>query len=448
MARAQKQPAPAAEPLPLRLEWRSPAELDENPRNWRTHPEAQVAALTDVIAEVGWAGACLYNERTGRLIDGHARRKVALDKDIPLVPVLVGDWSEAQEKTILATLDPLSALAEADALKLDALLREVETGSDAVSALLASLARQSALPAGNPQPGQGGDEFDPAPVEEGPTRCQSGDLWVIGRKHRLLVGDCTVPGNVERLMAGEKVGLCFTSPPYAQQRDYSEQVKEQVKDWHALMQGAFAHLPMKDDGQVLANLGLVHRDGEWMPYWDSWIEWMRGQGWRRFGWYVWDQGAALPGDWSGRFAPAFEFLFHFNRGAVRPEKFVPCKMAGQIANGRTFRNKNGSLDEFTSNGVPYGDTKIPDSVVRVQRQIGSDGHPAQFPIGLPEFILQSWPADIYDPFLGSGTTLVAAHRLGRRCFGCEIEPRYADVILRRAEAEGLTCEKIPSDKDS
>jgi adenine-specific DNA methylase len=48
---------------------------------------------------------------------------------------------------------------------------------------------------------------------------------------------------------------------------------------------------------------------------------------------------------------------------------------------------------------------------------------------------------ILDPFLGSGTTLIAAHRLGRRCFGCEIEPRYADVILRRAEAEGLECRK-------
>ncbi len=46
---------------------------------------------------------------------------------------------------------------------------------------------------------------------------------------------------------------------------------------------------------------------------------------------------------------------------------------------------------------------------------------------------------VYDPFLGSGTTLIAAHRLGRRCCGCEIEPRYADVVLKRAEAEGLTC---------
>jgi DNA modification methylase len=49
---------------------------------------------------------------------------------------------------------------------------------------------------------------------------------------------------------------------------------------------------------------------------------------------------------------------------------------------------------------------------------------------------------IYDPFLGSGTTIIAAHRLGRTCYWCELEPRYADVVLRRAEAEGLSCEKV------
>lgn len=49
---------------------------------------------------------------------------------------------------------------------------------------------------------------------------------------------------------------------------------------------------------------------------------------------------------------------------------------------------------------------------------------------------------VYDPFLGSGTTLIAAHRLGRLCYGCEIECRYGDVVLKRAEAEGLTCERL------
>jgi hypothetical protein len=129
----------------LRLEWLSPAELAENPRNWRTHPPAQVAALTDALSEVGWAGACLYNERTGRLIDGHARKKVALDQGSERVPVLVGSWSEEQEAKILATLDPLAAMAEADAAKLDALLRDVQTGSEALSQMIAELAQDAGV---------------------------------------------------------------------------------------------------------------------------------------------------------------------------------------------------------------------------------------------------------------------------------------------------------------
>lgn len=68
---ARKQVVAATE-FPLRLEWRSPAELAENPRNWRQHPDSQMGALSSVLAEVGWAGACLFNERTGRLIDGPA----------------------------------------------------------------------------------------------------------------------------------------------------------------------------------------------------------------------------------------------------------------------------------------------------------------------------------------------------------------------------------------
>jgi hypothetical protein len=125
---------------PLRLEWRSPAELAENPRNWRTHPESQITALTDVIAEVGWAGVCLYNETTGRLLDGHARKKVALAQGAAEVPVLVGQWTEEQEIKILATLDPLAAEATIDPIKLREVLDQVQTGSKAIADMLTKLA--------------------------------------------------------------------------------------------------------------------------------------------------------------------------------------------------------------------------------------------------------------------------------------------------------------------
>ncbi len=430
-------------PQPLRLEWRTPSELAENPKNWRTHPPEQIDALTGVISEVGWAGACLFNETTGRLIDGHARKKVAVEQGAERVPVLVGSWTEEQEAKILASLDPIGAMAGADATKLDALLSSISTDNAGLSSLLESLAHDNPIPEVLPEPGAGGDEFDTTPAD-GPTRCQPGDVWLIGGKHRLLVGDCTDKAEVERMMNGVKVGLCFTSPPYAQQRDYGEKAKEKVQDWYALMCGAFAAIPMTDAGQVLVNLGLVHRDGEWVPYWDGWIEWMRAQGWRRFGWYVWDQGPGMMGDWSGRFAPSHEFIWHFNRESVKPVKARECKYAGASHRGGGQRDEGGTVKPRSEGHDVIQSHAIHDSVFRVNRQgakAGAEGHPAPYPIGLPTLAIQSWPGDVFDPFLGSGTTLIAAHRLGRVCYGCEIEPKYADVILRRAEAEGLTVEK-------
>ena len=445
----KKKPTPPADPPgALRLEYRSPAELAENPLNWRRHPDTQLSALSDVITEVGWAGACLFNERTGRLIDGHARRKVAIEQGCEKVPVLVGDWSEADEAKILATLDPLAAMAEADAAALDALLRDVKTGSQAVADMLTGLAEGAGVIPKDVTPGGGGDEFDATPEEAGPTRTAVGDLWVIGGKHRLIVGDNTDPENVRRLMDGKTVGLCFTSPPYGQQRDYGEAAKEKVQDWHALMCGTFANLPMDPAGQVLVNLGLIHREGEWVPYWDEWIGWMRHQGWRRFGWYVWDQGSGLPGDWCGRFAPSFEFVWHFNRETVKPLHTVP-KAEGSIRDrtGDACMRLGAERTQTASSGKASLNThKIPDSVIRVQRASGKTGtgdyHPAVYPVAFPTVALECWPSDVYDPFLGSGTTLIAAHRLGRTCYGCELEPKYADVVLRRSEAEGLTVEKV------
>ena len=71
----------------IRLEWLDPKELTPNIKNWRRHPENQRAALEGVIEEVGWAGAALYNERTGRLIDGHLRQDVALRRGDEKIPV-------------------------------------------------------------------------------------------------------------------------------------------------------------------------------------------------------------------------------------------------------------------------------------------------------------------------------------------------------------------------
>ncbi len=411
--------------------------LIPNPKNWRKHPQAQQDALRGALAEIGYASALLAREVPEglKLIDGHLRAETTPDE---IVPVLVLDVDEKEADKLLATFDPLSAMAEADSAKLDELLKSIETESPALQEMLDKLSADQ--PAMLPEPGGGGDEFDATP-EQGPTRTSVGDLWLIGGKHRLLVGDCTVAANVERLMGGEQVGLCFTSPPYAQQRDYGEAAKEKCQDWMALMCGAFACLPMTDAGQVLVNLGLIHREGEWVPYWEPWIEWMREQGWRRFGWYVWDQLSGFPGVFGGRCAPSHEFIFHFNHDTTMAAKHIKTQSEGTTRTGGQM-GANGWEDD--PNRIrTTGEFKIPDSVWRSARgQDGSIEHSAKFPVALPTMAIQTWPADVYDPFLGSGTTLIAAHRLNRRCYGCEIEPRYGDVILKRCEAEGLAVERI------
>ena len=125
---------------PLRLEWIEAGSLKDNPANWRRHPPGQKKALKAVMGEVGWAGALLYNEQTRRLIDGHLR-KHSVSPHTP-VPVLIGRWTPGQEQTILATLDPLAALAEPDPKALEALLADVDltgAGLADLSALLTEL---------------------------------------------------------------------------------------------------------------------------------------------------------------------------------------------------------------------------------------------------------------------------------------------------------------------
>ena len=417
------------------------SELHPNPKNWRTHPKQQLDALRGVLAEVGFAGAELARELPDgslQLIDGHARAEIAGDAEIP---VLILDVTESEADKILATFDPLGAMAEADAGKLEELLRDVQTGSEALAEMLAELAEDNGILDSLGDAEVVEDEVPEPPVDP---ITKPGDLWILG-DHRLLCGDSTKAEDVARLMAGAKADLCFTSPPYGQQRDYTKEGKEKCQDWDGLMRGVFANLPMAEAGQVLVNLGMIHRDGEWLPYWEGWIAWMREQGWRRFGWYVWDQGNGLPGDWSGRLAPSHEFIWHFNRQAVKPQHCVP-KQADSIRDrtgDAAMRMGAEKTQRATSGKASLNTHKIPDSVLRVQRQCGKietgDYHPAVFPVAFPRAVLEAWPGTAYEPFCGSGTTLIAAEQLGRKCFGMEISPQYCDVIVKRWE--NLTGQK-------
>jgi len=118
------------------------SEILPNPRNWRTHPKAQKDALKGLLAEIGFAGAVLARETPNglMLIDGHLRTETATDSEIP---VLVLDVDEDEAHKILLTFDPVSTMANADAIALDALLRDVQTSNEAVANMLTQIAEEA-----------------------------------------------------------------------------------------------------------------------------------------------------------------------------------------------------------------------------------------------------------------------------------------------------------------
>ncbi len=134
---------------------RVPADqLQPNPKNWRKHPEAQANALRGVLAEVGIASAVLARETPEgglMLIDGHLRTETLHNAEIP---VLVLDVSEEEADKILATFDPLGAMAESDADALRALLEDVETGSQELADMLTALAEDAGIIDENKQANQ------------------------------------------------------------------------------------------------------------------------------------------------------------------------------------------------------------------------------------------------------------------------------------------------------
>lgn len=424
-------------------------------RNSRTHSEEQVAQIAASMREWGWTNPVLIDE-DGGIIAGHGRILAARKLGLKEVPVMVAaGWTEAQKRAYVIADNQLALNAGWDTEMLSAELRGLdEDGFDLGLLGFSDLAPLMA------EPNDG--LTDPDEVPEAPEQpvTVEGDVWLLG-KHRLVCGDSTSPDVIDKLMSGERADLLFTSPPYAQQRDYGV-AKEKVSDWDALMQGVFAAAPVKDGAQLLVNLGLVHREGEWLAYWDAWIAWMRNAGWRRFGWYVWDQGPGLPGDWNGRLAPSHEFIFHFNREARRANKTVESKHGGAVIGGGGLRGKDGIVHQKTGAGKTSGSHRIPDSVFRVMRHKGKvkgGAHPAVFPVALVEEAIDAFTKRgdvLFEPFCGSGTQIIAAEKMERRCFASEIDPTYCDVAVRRwqlftgeeatLEGDGRTFDELAAER--
>jgi DNA modification methylase len=462
-------------PLPwmaAKIVLRPTAELHPHAGNARAHSPEQLEQIKASMQAFGFTNPLLVDGQ-GVLIAGHGRLEAALALGIAKVPVIVLKHLDAAHKEALRLAD--NRIAE-NATWDQALLRDALAGlqqagevdllaigfsQDEIGAILT--AAHEAVTDGDVAAEQGGaddnaevgagdssdadaagagsaaDEPDPADATPEPPRAavtRPGDLWLLG-PHRLLCGDSTDADCVARVVSDERAALLFTSPPYGNQRAYTT---GGISDWDALMQGVCQHLPLVlvEGGQMLVNLGLIHRDGEWQPYWQDWLGWMRNAGWRRFGWYVWDQGPGLPGDWNGWLAPSFEFVFHFNQVACQPNKIIPCRWAGHVNDSHGgMRAKDGTVGEWCHAGQEVQQMRIPDNVLRITRHKArgiETEHPAVFPVRRPEFLMRAYTDEgdvVLEPFAGSGTTILAGQRTGRRMRAIELAPACVDLAIAR-----------------
>lgn len=381
----------------------SPKELRPNPKNWRTHPKQQRDVLKGLLAEVGIADAVLaYDPGDGgglMIIDGHLRAEELASMEE--VPVLILDVNEQEADKLLATLDPVGALAGKDDEKLIELLKGVETDSEAVLSMLNELAGREII---EPFEGLTDPDEAPAPVEE--PYVKPGDLWVLG-EHRILCGSSTEPGDVDRLMAGEKADAMWTDPPYGV--DYVGGTKDKLtiqndsaSDLPDLLRGAFGLAPLRPG----APFYIAHPAG---PQSLEFLLAVVDVGWVIRQGLVWVKNTFVLG----------RSDYHY-----RHEPIIYGVVPG--AEGR-----------FGRGGVGWYGDNAQDSVFEVDKPARNAEHPTMKPVELIEAMLRNSATKgsiVYEPFAGSGSTIIACERLGMACRAMEIDPRYVQVAIERWQA--------------
>lgn len=390
-------------------------DLLPNPRNWRTHPKHQSDALRGLLDEIGWADALIARELDdGRLelIDGHLR--AGMDADAQ-VPVLVLDVTQAEADKVLATLDPLAALAGMNGEALTDLEARVTTENEAVRSLLDRVfasARQAKFGFADDK-----DPPTPAPPKKAITRL--GDVWTLGT-HRLTCGDARDAAVWRRVAMGKRP-VCFTSPPYnlgtgarlsgnrarsAAQTPYVGSDDKRTEAEHLELLQAMLDVALSECSVAVFNVQPLAKSKRPL------ITWLSRNVARLVDIVTWDKGNAAPSMADGVLTSQYEWLVIF--------------AAKQNASRRVpLASWRGTMPSVY-NGPPQRSNDF------------AAVHGATFPIHLPLWVLGKLVdrADVLvDCCVGTGTALIAAERLGRRCAAIEIEPSYCDVVVERWQRE-------------
>ena len=354
-----------------------------NPSNWRIHPKEQQEALEGVLSQVGWVQDVIINKHAGNLIDGHLRCQVAARNNEKTIPVVYVDLSAEEENLILASLDPIAAMAATDKTKLDDLLQGIQSDDERIIDLLNEISEKENLEFGKKELIEDVEpQIDKAEELRVKWGVQTSQLWGLG-DHRLVCGDCTDKAVVERVMGGEKADLVFTDPPYG--IDYSD------------VKGTFKKIE-NDGGDptelIVNSLSFVNCNVHYICC-----------------------------NWK-----SLNYILNSLSRIGNPAKAVIVWDKGsRIQN----LDKYGKRHEFIAYAGEYGGIKtIDDDLWQVKRETRND-HPTARPVELIERAISHDDGIVYDPFLGSGTTLIACERLNRKCRAIEISEGYVGVALQR-----------------
>ncbi len=368
-------------------------DLLPNPKNFRDHPPEQIRVMRAILKKVGFAGVVLARKTPEglMLLDGHLRALLVPDL---VVDVSITDLNEEEADTFLASHDMISTLAMINQDKYGTLLDNLKIEDRALTDMLEHLRERPPLPDRTGLT----DPDDVPPLPEAPW-VQPGDLFQLG-DHRVLCGDSTKAEDVERLLQAVVPTLLLTDPPYGV--NYSPGGSN--PRWPQ------ANLSMPND-----NLGE-----EQASFWaDAFSIWpLEGDA------YVF----AAPGPLMFTMAQAVE-----SGGIVQHQWLLWVK--DRFAMGRShYHYRHEHILYGWKGKSSYQGRRDLDSVWECPRPSSSPEHPTMKPVALLGRAIEGSSSQgnvVADPFLGAGSTLMAAERLWRICYGIEIEPRYVQVTIER-----------------
>jgi DNA modification methylase len=390
--------------LKLELHYRPVDALLPYARNARTHSEAQVAQIAASIAEFGWTNPILVDGHNG-VAAGHGRLLAARKLGLTEVPVIeLAHLTPTQRRAYVLSDNQLALNAGWNEELLGLELQELQDAGFDLALTGFDADELADLLAGNETCAEGQTDEDAAPEPAAQVVSQLGDVWVMGA-HRLLCGDATDPASYQLLLGDACVDMLFSDPPYGVNYNGSVTDKQQGRDrsilndnlgsgFYDFLLAAFTPMLTRCEGAVYIAMSSSELDTLQAAFRTA------GGHWSTF--VIWAKNTFTLGrsDYQRQYEP---MLYGWREGASH--------------------HWCGDRDQ--------GD------VWQIKKAQKNDLHPTMKPVELVERALRnsSRPGDVVlDPFGGSGTTLIAAHKSGRVARLMELDPQYVDVIVRRWQA--------------